>query len=80
VDTQVRPVDNGASGRRRFAGLRAFQLVCGHAAHALAAEVLPAAGPVLLLPVDVSFLGLPAHLRPFRPDPRVVLVPRSGAW
>jgi hypothetical protein len=79
VDTQVRPVDNGTSGRRRFAGLRAFQRVCDHAAHALAAEILPAAGPVLLLPIDVSFLGLPAHLCPFRPDLRVVLVPRSTA-
>jgi glycosyltransferase involved in cell wall biosynthesis len=79
VDAQVRPVDNGASGRRRFAGLRAFQRVCGHAAHALAAEILPAAGPVLLLPIDVPFLGLPAHLRPFRPDLHVVLVPRSTA-
>jgi glycosyltransferase involved in cell wall biosynthesis len=77
VDTHVRPVDNGTSGRRRFAGLRAFQRVCDHAAHVLAAEILPAAGPVLLLPIDVPFLGLPANLRPFRPDLRVVLVPRS---
>ena len=77
VDAQVQPVDNGAGGRNRFVGLHAFRRVCEHAAQVLTTRILPAAGPVLLLPIDAPFLGLPAQLGPFRPDLRVVLVPRS---
>ncbi|MCI0689219.1 MAG: hypothetical protein L0Y54_18600, partial [Sporichthyaceae bacterium] len=71
--TQVCPVDNGTDGT-----LDNFGHGCADAALSLAADVLPAAGPLLIVAFDTPFHGLPSLL----PGPvcrRTVLVPRSTA-
>jgi len=78
VDALVHPVDNGTAGLIRFGGLGCFRRLVRDTADVLTRHVLPDADPVLILALDVPFLGL-APLLPTRAVPNLVLVPRSTA-
>ncbi|RZQ61287.1 glycosyltransferase family 4 protein [Amycolatopsis suaedae] len=77
VDADVLPVDNGTAGQDRWGGLAHFRVLCAHTARRLREEVLPTAGPLLVIAFDIPFCGLPAELPP-DVRARTVLVPRSS--
>ncbi|WP_410675456.1 glycosyltransferase [Amycolatopsis sp. cmx-4-68] len=78
VDARIVPVDNGTGGLDRWGSVAHFRRLAGNTADRLRSEVLPSAGPLLLVAFDVPFFGLPALLPP-DVRARTVLVPRSSA-
>jgi glycosyltransferase involved in cell wall biosynthesis len=78
VGARVYPVDNGTGGLARFGDLGCFRHLVRRATDVLTRRVLPDAIPVLILALDVPFLGL-APLLPTDVVASLVLVPRSTA-
>ncbi|WP_410655767.1 glycosyltransferase family 4 protein [Amycolatopsis sp. lyj-112] len=76
ADTTILPVDNGTDGIDRWGTVENFQRLSAHAADRIELEVLPQAGPLLIVAFDVPFFGLPALLSR-RARARTVVVPRS---
>ncbi|WP_206790715.1 glycosyltransferase family 4 protein [Amycolatopsis sp. MtRt-6] len=76
--TSVHPVSNGTAGTDRWGTLENFRTLVRDTARRLAVEVLPGAGPALVVAFDAPFLGLAALLPPARRRD-VVLIPRSSA-
>ncbi|WP_433259661.1 hypothetical protein ACQPYK_48770 (plasmid) [Streptosporangium sp. CA-135522] len=62
VSGEIIPLDNGTGGHTRFGNLAAFRHVCAAGGDAIVREVLPDAGPLLVLPFDCPFYGLAEHL------------------
>ncbi|WP_409493132.1 glycosyltransferase [Amycolatopsis sp. cmx-11-12] len=75
-DTTVLPVDNGTDGLDRWGTVENFRRLAAHTADRIEREVLPLAGPLLIVAFDVPFFGLPALLSG-EARARTVLVPRS---
>ncbi|MEV6868278.1 glycosyltransferase family 4 protein [Streptosporangium subroseum] len=75
---EVISLDNGTNGHTRFGNLAAFRRLCAAGGDAITQEVLPAAGPLLIIAFDCPFYGLAAHL-PTEARARLVAVAHSTA-
>ncbi|HEY5989403.1 MAG TPA: hypothetical protein VIV12_23940, partial [Streptosporangiaceae bacterium] len=72
------PVCNGTGGQVRFGGLPNFHAACTSAAEVINHQLVPHAGPLLIVAFDVPFFGLAHSLAPAA-RASLVVVPRSTA-